>query len=217
VAADLPQAVRATPLARGLAQDLQIDLSRISGSGPRGRIYRADVERYQAGRQVGERKETVLANRPATKASALASAPGLVLPDTREKKRIPLKGAREIIARRMAFSASTIPHVHLTIQVDMSEAEAARLREMVNPVYERSSASRISYTAFLARAAAHALAHHPVLNSSLVEGEIIVWEDIHLGIAVQFEDTLVVPVVREAQRLRLEEIAARIKSCCLPK
>lgn len=204
------EGVRATPLARGLARELQLDLSQVSGSGPRGRIYRADVERYLASAQPpSAAQEAALREIPAR--LPIPTSPmdiALPLPEAREKKRVPLKGAREIIARRMAYSAATIPHVHLTIQVDMSEA--ARMRQMINPVHEKQSASPVSYTAVIARAVVRGLKKHPFLNSTLSGGEIILWEDIHLGIATQVEETLVVPVVREAQDLDLEEIAREI-------
>jgi pyruvate dehydrogenase E2 component (dihydrolipoamide acetyltransferase) len=202
--------VRATPLARGLARELSLDLTQVSGSGPRGRIYRADVERFQAASQ------NVNATMPVDgrveglpRSPAPLSPQSQALPSAREKKRIPLKGAREIIARRMSYSASTIPHVHLTIQVDMSEAE--RLREKVNPVYAQRGGAKVSHTALLAQAVAQTLRKHAYLNASLADNEIILWEDVHLGIAVQLEEHLVVPVVRAAQQLKLEELAAQIQ------
>jgi pyruvate dehydrogenase E2 component (dihydrolipoamide acetyltransferase) len=198
--------VRATPVARNLARAQSLDLRRVPGSGPRGRIYRADVERYLASQSSARLPADSSQARPA--APETASRPPILLPQARERGRAALKGARAIIARRMAYSAQTIPHVHVSLAVDMREA--ARLRERLNPVYQQQHGRGVSYTAILAHAAARLLPSHPSLNSSLDGDEIIFWEDVHLGIATDLEDSLVVPVVREAHLKTLEQIALEI-------
>ncbi|MBE0697927.1 MAG: 2-oxo acid dehydrogenase subunit E2, partial [Anaerolineaceae bacterium] len=151
--------VRATPLARSLARDLRLNLQEVQGSGSRGRIYRADVERYsqslkrqqESGRAEPAFIDGVSSGKPAT---------GLLVDSrTRVSRKIPLKGPRAIIAERLTRSVQTIPHIHITLAVDMSEA--ARLREKLNPVYEKQTGRNISYTAILARAAAYSLKKHP--------------------------------------------------------
>jgi pyruvate dehydrogenase E2 component (dihydrolipoamide acetyltransferase) len=192
------QLVRATPLARAQARELGLDLAEVPGSGPRGRIHKADVERYVA---TQGRSAAI-----PTRAASDAGAPGAEWPapdsTLHARRREPLKGARAIIAERMTL-ASTIPHIHLTIQVEMSEA--ARLRQRVNPVLEKSIGLKASYTAIIARAVAYLLPQHPYLNSSLVEDEIIQWEEVNLGIAANQGDHLVVPVIRNAHSLNLEK------------
>jgi pyruvate dehydrogenase E2 component (dihydrolipoamide acetyltransferase) len=183
--------VRATPLARNLARELKLDLASIPGSGPRGRVYRGDVERFMQARPP-EPAETQI--------------PRLVapLPVARERGRVALKGPRAIIAQRLAYSVVTIPHILFTLQIDMSEA--VRLREKVSPGIEKRTGQRVSFTAIIAHSVAHVLGQHPVLNSSFLGNEIVYWEDVHLGIATNLDEYLVVPVIREAQRKNLEEI-----------
>ena len=203
--------VRATPLARNLARELKLDLAGIPGSGPRGRVYRGDVERYLQAR-LPEQAETPPVVLPAQgigfTSQLMAPRLAVALPIAREKRRAPVKGPRAIIAQRMAYSASAIPHIHLTLQVDMTEA--VRLREKVNPVIEKRTGQRLSFTAILAHSVAHLLAQHPALNSSFLGEEIVYWEDVHLGVAVDLIDYLVVPVIREAQDKNLEETAVEL-------
>jgi pyruvate dehydrogenase E2 component (dihydrolipoamide acetyltransferase) len=130
------------------------------------------------------------------------------LPDARRKGVMPLTGPRKIIAQRMAYSAATAPHITLSIGVDMSEA--ARLRARVLAQIEQKTGQRLSFTAILARALAAVLPRHPLLNASLAGEEIILWEDVHLGIATSLEEYLIVPVIRQAQDQNLEQIVARL-------
>jgi pyruvate dehydrogenase E2 component (dihydrolipoamide acetyltransferase) len=189
--------VRATPLARKMAGELGLDLSKISGRGPRGRIYRADI--LQEMQNLPKQPSSI---QPVIHPDA-AMAGGQVF-TTRVRERIPLKGARAIIARRMAYSAATSPHIHLGINVDMTEM--VRWRQKVGPKIENRLHTRLSYTAMIAFVVARLLIEHPYLNSSLVEDEIVLWEDVHLGIATALGDDLIVPVVRQAQTLSLEEM-----------
>jgi pyruvate dehydrogenase E2 component (dihydrolipoamide acetyltransferase) len=203
---------RATPAARRLAADLDIDLAVVSGSGARGRVHKNDVLRFAEHRQ------------PAGASRAAPAAPGLQisLPDARRKQALPLAGPRKIIAERMAHSAFTAPHISLSLHVDMSEA--ARLRgRLLDPIQQKTG-QRLSFTAILARAAAAVLPRHPYLNASLDGDQIIQWDDVHLGIATSLEDYspkgtypqgafgsgLIVPVIREAQTKSLEQIVTAL-------
>jgi pyruvate dehydrogenase E2 component (dihydrolipoamide acetyltransferase) len=203
--------VRATPLARNLAHEMKLDLASIPGSGPRGRVYRSDVERFLQARPPAA-EETSIEPRPAQEIgfTAVASPPRLVaaLPVARERGRVALKGARAIIAQRLAYSTAAIPHILFTLQIDMTEA--VRLREKVNPAIQKRTGQRLSFTAIIAHAVAHVLDQHPVLNSSFLGDEIVYWEDVHLGIATNLEEYLVVPVIREAQCKNLEETALEL-------
>jgi pyruvate dehydrogenase E2 component (dihydrolipoamide acetyltransferase) len=197
------QLVRATPLARSLAREMGLNLAVIPGTGPRGRIYKADIERYVV--KLAAKQGASMLDQPVGQ-KKVAETP--TWPDAhasiRERGREPLKGPRAVIAQRLALSASTIPHINLTAQVDMTEI--VRLRQMVNPVLEKKIGLKASYTAIIARAVSLLLPQHPYLNSSLIGEEIILWQDVHLGIAINQEDHLIVLVIREAHRKRLEEI-----------
>ena len=194
---------RATPVARRLATNLGIDLTRVTGRGPKGRIHKADV---------------ILAAENRTSQTAAAAAPTfqgsgsqltlldqqIPLPTAKKREVIPLAGPRSIIAQRMAYSASVAPHINLSLSVDMTEAQ--RLRSRVLSTIEDLTGYRLSLTALIAHTIASILPRHPYLNSSLSGEEIILWEDIHLGIATNLNDYLIVPVIREAQCKDLQEI-----------
>ena len=186
-----------------MAREKGIDLALISGRGPAGRIYQADVQAYLS--QAGAAAATTY-----LRATAVASTPGsaelnIPLPNARIRERIPVKGVRAIVARRMAYSAATAPHIYLGLHVDMSEV--IRLRTQIGPVIESRHGFKLSYTAILAYVVARILPSHPYLNSSLDGEEIILWDDVHLGIATALGNDLVVPVVRSAQLLSLENLA----------
>jgi pyruvate dehydrogenase E2 component (dihydrolipoamide acetyltransferase) len=200
--------VRATPVARRMADELGVDLVQISGRGPRGRIHKADVLTFQ--------KSQPSVKLPGTSAvvSAVVSAPSaslsspIPLPDARRKQIVPLLGARKIIAERMAQSAFTAPHIHLSLRVDMTEA--IRLRERVLEPLQAQTGQRVSFTAILACAVAVVLPKHPYLNASLSDGNIILWDDVHLGIAMSVEENLIVPVIREVQGKSLGQIVTAL-------
>jgi pyruvate dehydrogenase E2 component (dihydrolipoamide acetyltransferase) len=216
--------VRITPLARRLAKELNMDLTQISGRGPRGRIHKADVLAFQKIQPAGECQQIKPAANTtvipiSSGVSAVVEAPSIVsaavstnlsapipLPDARRKQVIPVTGARKIIAERMAYSMFTAPHITLSLHVDMTEA--IRLREQVLEPLKAQTGQRVSYTAILARAVATVLPRHPSLNASLYDGNIIYWEDIHLGIATSVEESLIVPVIREAQNCNLGKIVS---------
>jgi pyruvate dehydrogenase E2 component (dihydrolipoamide acetyltransferase) len=192
--------IRATPVARRLASELGVDLTQVQGRGPMGRIHNADVLAF------AEEGAKVPA---AVKLGVPAAVPPAVevpLPSARQKEVVPLAGPRKIIAERMAYSAFTAPHITLTLSVDMSEA--ARLRSCLLASIEQRTGFRLSFTAILTRAVASTLPRHPYLNASLNGDEVILWEDVNIGIATSIEDYLIVPVIREAQTKDLEQVVA---------
>ena len=198
---------RATPVARRLAADLDIDLATIQGRGPRGRIHRADVLEAAENResQVSGLSAPIPQTRRPGESFANLQIP---LPDARQREIIPLVGPRRIIAQRMAYSASTAPHISLTVHVDMSEA--TRMRSKVKEQLEGKSGYSLSFTAIIARAVASLLPSHAYLNASFTDEKIILWEDVHLGIAMSLNDYLIVPVIREAQTKNLEQIVTSL-------
>lgn len=190
--------VRATPAARRLAAELGIELVLVSGSGARGRVHKNDVLRF------AEQQRSPAEARPAVTPPALQ----VPLPDARQKEVVPLSGPRRIIAERMAYSAFTAPHITLSLRVDMSEA--TRLRDRVQEPIQGKTGQRLSFTAIIARAVASVLPRHPYLNASLQGDQIILWDDVHLGVAMNLEDYLIVPVIREAQTRGLEQIVTAL-------
>jgi pyruvate dehydrogenase E2 component (dihydrolipoamide acetyltransferase) len=200
--------VRATPVARRMAEELGVELSQIPGRGPNGRIHKADVLAYQKPQASAAASPSVsVAPAPAVIPMPVSQS-AIPLPDARRKQVIPISGARKIIAERMAQSAFTAPHIHLSLRVDMTEA--IRLRERVLEPLQAQTGQRVSFTAILARAVAVVLPRHPYLNASLSDGNIILWDDVHLGIATSVEDSLIVPVIREAQGKSLGQIVTTL-------
>jgi pyruvate dehydrogenase E2 component (dihydrolipoamide acetyltransferase) len=203
--------VRATPLARRMAHELGVDLRQIVGHGPLGRIHKADVLAYQKSQPIVAHPIVPVASEgngsaPRTVRTPVTPSTSIPLPDARRKQVVPVTGARKIISERMAYSAFTAPHINLSLRVDMTEA--MRLRERVLEPIKVQTGQRVSYTAILARAVATVLPRHPYLNASLSEGNIILWDDIHLGIATSVEENLIVPVIREAQSKSLGQIVS---------
>jgi len=177
--------IKISPAARKLAEEHGIDITKIKGTGPDGRIVKEDILRV-----IESEKEVV-------KVSSLPA------------KIIPLEGMRKIIAERMALSARTTARVLLTIDVDMSEV--SKLRQSLLEDVEKKWGVRLTYTDILVKAVAKALEEHPIVNSILVEDKIHVMESINIGVAVALKDGLIVPVVREANKKSLIEIALQLK------
>ncbi len=193
-----PSRARATPVARRLAKEWGIDLAQVQGRGPRGRVQKADVEAFR----------TLPSAEPARLETPPPPKTRIPLSRARQKAVVPFTGARRLAAERVRHSAFTAPHISLSLHADMREV--IRLRERLRaPLLERTGA-RLTYTGILARAVAAVLPHHPLLNASLEEDQIIEWEDVHLGIATSLEESLVVPVIREAQHLNLEQLAVQL-------
>lgn len=194
-----PGKMRATPIARRMATEHGVDLATLHGRGPHGRVHKADVIAAMDRRTLpmppgsGPQIHDIPAQRLA-----------LPLPDARRKDVIPLVGPRKIIAERMSYSAANAPHITLSVSVDMSEA--MRLRTRVLGTMEQRTGQRLSFTAIILRAVAGTLSRHPYLNASLAGEEIILWEDVNIGVATSLEDYLIVPVIRQAQDKSLEAI-----------
>ena len=176
--------VRATPAARRVARERGVELEAIEGSGPRGRIQAADVQ-------------------AATFPKAVSFREG-----EGDVEIVPLTGMRRTIAERMAYSAQTAPHITLTVEADMSAAQA--LRAELNARAETIAASRISVTAILVKACAWTLTRHRWVNASLHGEEVHLHRSAHVGVAVALEEGLIVPVIHRAETLGLGEIAARL-------
>ncbi|MER6639780.1 dihydrolipoamide acetyltransferase family protein [Streptomyces microflavus] len=195
-----------SPLVRRLARQHDIDLRRLTGSGPDGLILRADVD--SAIRHAGEATEAE--TRPAAEPVA-AEAPtvhvGAAAPAA---ERIPLRGVRGAVADKLSRSRSEIPDATCWVDADATELMAARAA--MNAASGPSGGPKVSVLAFLARICTAALARYPELNSTVdtAAREIVRLPGVHLGFAAQTERGLVVPVVRDAHTRNAESIGAEI-------
>lgn len=184
-------ALRATPLVRKLAHEHGIDLATVTGTGPGGRIVRADIEPVVA----------ALSGAPGAEPGHETPPAPVTQPDDDE---IPLSAIRRVTARRLTESAA-VPHFYLTSVVDAERLLA--FRADVNAALAETGAEKVSVTDLLVRACAVALQAHPQVNSSWAEDKILRHRGIHVGVAVATDDGLIVPVVRDAGRKTLREIA----------
>jgi pyruvate dehydrogenase E2 component (dihydrolipoamide acetyltransferase) len=193
--------VRASPMARHIAAEHGLDLGRIQGSGPLGRVVRADVE---AALSSGQGKaEAAPAEAQAAAPGQPPAAPAQVQPGE-DDERVPLSQMRRTIARRMAESTRTVPHFFLTIAVDATELGALR-RQLIEQL--ESEGIKPSFNDLVIKAAAQALRRVPELNVSFAEDALIKHHRVHIGIAVATERGLIVPVLRDADRKPISEIS----------
>lgn len=209
-----PPKVRAVPAARRLARELGVDLQDVVGSGPQGRIQSQDVRQAHAARPEAQPipaptpPAAVPMQPPPAMPATVGESVGYRTPIAQV---IPLAGMRKVIAQRLQQSAQNAPHIHLEMTVDATAAEALRARANQRL---REGQAKVSLTAVIARACAWALAQHPRLNAWLTttpQGEqIVIPAQVNLGIAVALADGLIVPVVRDAARQNLRQLAATI-------
>jgi len=203
-----PQRLKVAPVARSLAEQHHLDLRTIPGSGPDGRIVRADVEQALEAR--GQVAGEVSAVPEAAPSSDLANG---MVDGKRIKAKIPLTGMRKAIAEHMLRSLAVSAQMSVMIEVDMSEMMS--LRELWLQK-ETETGVRISYTDLFVKILALAAQQVPVVNSSVIDQEVMVWEDINVGVTVAldlgaFETGLIVPVVRNADQMTLIDISKTVR------
>jgi len=205
------QRVLATPATRKLARELGVDISQIQGTGPGGRVTDEDVRRFAAVRTAPQPPPTPPTPSPAPTPSptAPAFAPSAVVTDRREE-RIPLRGIRKRIAEHMHQSKTTAAHFTYVDEVDMTEL--IQVREQMKPLAEQKGV-KLTYLPFIVKASVAALKEMPILNASIDEakGEIVIKKYYNIGIATATEDGLIVPVIKDADRKSLLEIAMEIE------
>ncbi|MBS1861935.1 MAG: 2-oxo acid dehydrogenase subunit E2 [Actinobacteria bacterium] len=194
-----------SPIVRRMAADRQVDLERVEGHGIGGRVRKVDLLTFleQGGEQARGREERPLHTESPYRPEPAAAPEDLLGPTRRE----PMSPMRRQIALHMVESRRTAAHCTTVTEVDFSRV-AARRAELRPGMAARGVA--LTYLAFVARATVAALQRHPILNASIEGEEIVYHEDVNLGIAVALEDGLIVPVIRHAQRLSLEGLAAAI-------
>lgn len=190
----------ASPLARRLADQAGIALNSLTGSGPRGRIVRLDVERAL--------------QHPHAVTAAETTSPDATTPQCgtdANVERIPNSGMRKTIARRLCESKQTVPHFYLTVDCRLDELLELRSKLNVNGS-QAKPAYKLSVNDFIVFAAARALRRVPEVNASWTETEVIRYLDVGISVAVATESGLITPVVREVDRKGLAEITTEVRS-----
>ncbi|MBT8188817.1 MAG: pyruvate dehydrogenase complex dihydrolipoamide acetyltransferase [Saprospiraceae bacterium] len=192
VAAPSDGRIKASPLARKMAEESGIDISRIQGTGENGRIVKKDIDHAIA---------NGVPSAPAS--SGMMAIPGTIDESVYGDK--PLSQMRKIIARRLGESKFSAPHFYLTMEIDMGNAITAR--EAINEDAE----IRISFNDMIVKASAAALRNHPEINASWFDDKITYHRDINIGVAVAIDEGLMVPVIRNADLKSLSMLKSEIK------
>ncbi|MEP0823671.1 MAG: 2-oxo acid dehydrogenase subunit E2 [Ignavibacterium sp.] len=174
--------LKASPLAKKIAQERGIRLDTVRGSGPQGRIIKRDLEGTPGGFA-----------RPAQE----------IIPGTSEE--VDLSGIRKTIARRMTESKTTAPHFYVTVDIDMEPAMAFR-EQILN-----ATELKLSYTDILIKAAAMALMKHPYVNGAYLGDKVRLHHFAHIGVAVALDEGLVTPVIRNCEQKRIDQINTELR------
>jgi pyruvate dehydrogenase E2 component (dihydrolipoamide acetyltransferase) len=183
-----------------MAAQQNIPLASVEGSGPGGRIIKRDIEAWSASGPAGGVSAPSRPPAPTPAAPAAAAAPAIT-----PGQEVPLSNMRKVIARRLVESAFTAPHFYVTMEIDMAAAMA--LREQVIAVAE----TKVSVNDFVVKACAKALTRFPMVNASWAEDKIITHGQVDVGVAVAIPDGLITPVIRNADRKSVVEIAGEAK------
>ncbi|WP_343626023.1 pyruvate dehydrogenase complex dihydrolipoamide acetyltransferase [Flavobacterium lindanitolerans] len=194
-----------SPLAKKIAEEKNINISQVKGTGENGRIVKSDIENFKpaaATSQAPASQET--AAKSETTASAPAVKPFVPAGETYSEE-IKNSQMRKVIAKRLSESKFTAPHYYLTIEVAMDGAMASR--STINALPD----TKVSFNDMVIKACAMALKKHPKVNSQWKDDVTVIHHHVHIGVAVAVEDGLVVPVLKFADQLSLSQIGANVK------
>jgi pyruvate dehydrogenase E2 component (dihydrolipoamide acetyltransferase) len=195
VSSEFPGGVKATPVARRIAEENDVDLTQVAGGGPGGRIRKADVEAYMAS--------------PPSKAAPTTGAPTeYTIPDGDDVEVIETTKLRQAIGRRMTESKTTVPHFYVTNEVDMDAAMA--LRKEINEVLPDES--KVTVNDLIVKAAALALRDFPNLNASFAGDKLVLHKNINIGTAVAVEGGLLTIVQKNTDTSTLSSVAEENKA-----
>ncbi len=182
--------VKASPLAKAIAREKGIDISKVNGSGDHGRVTKSDIENYKP---------------QATSSSSNSKTVSSFVPGAEGYTDEPTSQMRKVIAKRLLESTNGAPHFYLTIEVDMDNAIASR--NAINAMPD----TKVSFNDLVIKACAVALRIHPKVNTSWMGDKIRYYSHVHIGVAVAVEEGLLVPVVRFADQKSLSQISAEVK------
>lgn len=189
--------IKASPLAKKMAQEKGIDLRQVHGSGDGGRITKADIDNFKP--------QQAAAPQPAAARAQPQAAAQPVVSGQEGYSDTTVSQMRKVIAKRLGESKFSAPHFYLTMEIVMDNAMQARTQ--MNEV----SDVKISFNDMVVKAVAMALRKHPAVNSSWMGDFIRTYQHVHVGVAVAIEDGLIVPVIRFADQKTLSQIAAETK------
>ncbi len=210
----------ATPVARRLADEASIDLREVRGTGSGGRVTKDDILRHGTGSGLPD-VAAAPSQATAPPASPAAARPAVATPARRARpapsfgyelqpgdRVIPMTPMRRIISEHMVYSKRTSPHVGTVAELDLSRV--VRLRSRHKQAFEETYGIALTFLPFVVHAVVRALREYPALNASVVEDAIVEKQNVHVGVATETEKGLVVPVIRDADRLSLAGTAMAI-------
>ena len=198
--------LRVSPLARRLAEEKGVDLTAVSGSGPHGRIIKADIDAAEAGTAPAksEKAEDKSARAEQTKPAAAAASSDFDIPHTAEK----LSGMRKTIARRLTEAKQTIPHIYLTVDIQLDKL--LKLRGELNKTLEPRGV-KLSVNDLLIKALAVSLMQVPKCNVSIEGDQLKTFERADISVAVSIEGGLITPIIKCADTKSLSAISTEMK------
>ncbi|SDE47538.1 pyruvate dehydrogenase E2 component (dihydrolipoamide acetyltransferase) [Dyadobacter soli] len=203
--ADSGDRVKASPLAKRLADEKGINLSEVAGSGDNGRIVKRDVDEFKPAAKTEAPAAAQPATAAKTEAAPAASAPATGAATPGDYTDTPISQMRKTIARRLSESLFTAPHFYVTMEINMDKAMA--LRPQLNEV----ATAKISFNDMVIKACAVALKQHPAVNSAWLGDKIRKYNYVNIGVAVAVDEGLLVPVIREADKKTLSAISGEVK------
>jgi pyruvate dehydrogenase E2 component (dihydrolipoamide acetyltransferase) len=193
----------ASPLARRIAKQTGIDLAGIKGSGPQGRIVRADIEAAPT------RPAAVPAPTPAPVPPPPAPVPAATI--TAPHQTIPNSSMRKIIARRLTEAKQTVPHFYLSIDIELDALLKLRADLNARSAKEGPAAFKLSVNDLIIKASAVALRRVPKVNASYTEDSTVIYDDVDISVAVAIPDGLITPIIRRADQKGLAVISNEMK------
>jgi pyruvate dehydrogenase E2 component (dihydrolipoamide acetyltransferase) len=198
---------RVSPAARKLAKDAGIDLNSITGTGPRGRITRADVEKAIKAKQTDSNLQI---NKQTEIAPTTEQKPKEQKPVNQSGVSVkPITGMRKVIAARMFTSLQQSAQLTIHMRADVTELLEVQKKARAELIDEHDV--KLTITDFIARATIRALLTNKQMNSIYQDNQLYTYDSVHLGIAVALENGLVVPVISQAEKLSIKEISKKIK------
>jgi pyruvate dehydrogenase E2 component (dihydrolipoamide acetyltransferase) len=208
--------VFASPLARRMAQQAGLDLGGVQGSGPQGRIVKADIEaalnKPKAAPAPMAAAPQPVAPAPQPQAPAPVAAPkAAALPANQPFRAVPNSGMRKVIARRLSESKATIPHFYLAMDIELDALLDLRAKLNAQSPKDGPGAFKLSVNDLVIKACAVALRRHPGVNASWTEDAILQFDDVDISVAVAIPDGLITPIVKAADRKGLSAISGEMK------
>jgi pyruvate dehydrogenase E2 component (dihydrolipoamide acetyltransferase) len=200
--------VFASPLAKRMAQQAGIDLSGIKGSGPNGRIVKADVEGASSAPRPAAQPQATAAQPQAAPAPApKAPAPAITAPHTA----VPNSSMRKVIARRLSESKQTVPHFYVTMDIEIDALLKLRADLNARAPKEGPGAFKLSVNDLVIKAVARVLRQYPNVNATWTDDAIIQYHDVDISVAVSIPDGLITPIIRKADQKGLAAISGEMK------